>query len=88
MKRVHEQDIEMDNRWVVLYNPWLTRKYVTHINVEVRASVGALKYVHKYIYKGADRTTLKLADDRDDIAHYLNGCYKSMPGCLEPFRIP
>ena len=43
--------------------------------MEVCASVGAIKYVHKYIYKGVDRTTLKLADEYDEIARYLNGRY-------------
>jgi hypothetical protein len=77
IKKVHGQDVVLDSRWVVPYNPWLTRKYSTHINMEVCASVGAIKYVHKYIYKGADRTTLKLADEHDEIARYLNGRYIS-----------
>jgi len=41
-----------DNRSVVPHNPYLFAKYNCHINVEVCASVKAIKYIHKYIYKG------------------------------------
>jgi hypothetical protein len=40
------------NAWVVPYNPWLLRKYKAHINVEVCASVEAVKYLLSYVYKG------------------------------------
>ena len=43
-----------DNCWVVPYNPYLTRHYETHVNVEVCATVKAVKYIHKYIYKSSD----------------------------------
>lgn len=67
-KRVAGRDILMDNSWIVPYNPYLTRKYNAHINVEVCASLMAVKYIHKYIYKGDDRTTLQLQNDPDEIA--------------------
>ncbi|KAI9829392.1 MAG: hypothetical protein M1826_005712 [Phylliscum demangeonii] len=37
---------------------WTTigRRYQAHINVEICASVQAIKYIHKYIYKEFDRT--------------------------------
>ena len=54
------RDFTFDNRWVVPYNPYLTRRYEAHINVEVCATVKAVKYIHKYIYKGADRTTVQI----------------------------
>jgi hypothetical protein len=44
-----------DNRWVVLYNPYLTMRYKCHINVEVCSSITAVKYLYKYVYKGHDR---------------------------------
>ncbi|KNZ73372.1 hypothetical protein J132_07670 [Termitomyces sp. J132] len=65
-----------DNRDVVPYNPYLSAKYKCHINLEVCASVEAIKYIHKYIYKGHDRTTLEIGgeqmDQRDEIKEHLD----------------
>ncbi|KAK9839693.1 hypothetical protein WJX81_006615 [Elliptochloris bilobata] len=46
--------VVLDNRWVVPYNKWLATKYNCHFNVEVVASVKAIKYIHKYTFKGHD----------------------------------
>ena len=74
-------DYHMTNNWVVPYNPYLSKKYNAHINVEVCASVQAIKYINKYIYKGSDQTTLKTTrqgqNENDEIAKYLNGRYIS-----------
>jgi len=66
-----------DNRWVVPYNPYLTWRYQAHINVEVCASVQAIKYIHKYIYKGSDRTTIHLqeSENADEVQYHLQGRY-------------
>ena len=37
----------IDNRWVVPYNPYLLLKYKCHINMEIVASVGGIKYMFK-----------------------------------------
>ena len=37
----------LDNRWVVPHNPWLCQTYNAHLNVEVVASVKAVKYLYK-----------------------------------------
>ncbi|GBN67556.1 hypothetical protein AVEN_267496-1 [Araneus ventricosus] len=42
----------IDNRWIVPYNPWRSKKYNAHINVEVCASVKSVKYLYKYVCKG------------------------------------
>jgi len=47
---IGKNGFEYDNRWVVPYNPYLRRCYQPNINVEVCASVQAIKYIHKYIY--------------------------------------
>ena len=72
-KRVKGQEVELDCRWIVPYNPYLTKRYKAHINVEVTGSVKAIKYIHKYIYKGADRATLRVEDRMDEITMTLNG---------------
>ena len=47
--------LDLDNRCVVPYNPYLTVKYNAHINVEIFTTVMAVKYLYKYVYKGPDR---------------------------------
>ena len=67
-----------DNRDVVPYNPYLSAKYNCHINVEICTSVQAIKYIHKYIYKGHDRTTLEVYDqNRNEVKEYLDSRYIS-----------
>ncbi|POS82786.1 hypothetical protein EPUL_003994 [Erysiphe pulchra] len=68
---------QFDNRWVVPYNAYLTKKYVAHINVEVARGVQAIKYIEKYIYKGSDRALLTVDGQYDEIAMTLQGRYIS-----------
>src|SRR6266849_140798 len=42
------QQVVRDNRWVVPYSPYLLQKFRSHINVEICASVRAVKYINKY----------------------------------------
>ena len=42
---------------------------------EVCASVRAVKYIHKYIYKGNDRTTVHIDGEDNEISQYLQGRY-------------
>jgi len=50
--------VNLDNRYIVLYNPYLSAKYHAYINVKVYTFVKAIKYINKYIYKGDDYTTV------------------------------
>ena len=51
-------------------------RYNCHINVEICSSIEAVKYIHKYIYKGHDRTTLEIMDqNRDEVKEYLDARY-------------
>jgi len=43
---------ELDNRWVVPYNPHLLRAFDCHINVEACSIIKSVKYLFKYVYKG------------------------------------
>ena len=49
---------EVDNGWVVPYNPYLLRTYGAHINVEVCTSLKAIKYLNKYVFKGSDKAQI------------------------------
>jgi len=55
------KDVELDNRYVVPYNPYLCKKFNAHINVEVCSHMTAIKYLFKYVYKGPDQATVEIA---------------------------
>jgi hypothetical protein len=56
--KVLVKGVELDNRWVVPYNPYLCKKFNVHINIEASISIYGVKYMFKYIYKGHDRATV------------------------------
>lgn len=58
---------ELDNRWVVLYNPVLLCTFNAHINVEYCNSVKSIKYVCKYINKGNDQACFTIEKENDEI---------------------
>jgi len=58
----------------VPYNPYLIRRYKAYINVEIYITVQAIKYIHKYVYKGRDRAILKIADT-NEIRRYVTYRY-------------
>ena len=64
-----KQTITLDNRWVVPYNPWLLLKYQAHINTEIVASVGGVKYLYKYINKGSDRVMVEVPGQQGQLAN-------------------
>lgn len=65
---------EIDNRWIVPYNPILLRVFDAHINVELCSSVKSIKYVCKYINKGTDMATFSL-NSTNEIQQYVSGRY-------------
>ena len=87
-RKVQVKGVWLDNRWVVPYNPYLSKRYKAHINVELCSSIGAFKYLFKYVFKGGDRTTAVLQTDVNgneiprevnEIADYLDARYVSAP---------
>ncbi len=58
--------IELDNRWVVWHNVYLSTKYNAHINIEVCNNIRAVKYLFKYVYKGHDRATIEISCQSDN----------------------
>ncbi|KIJ43427.1 hypothetical protein M422DRAFT_253306 [Sphaerobolus stellatus SS14] len=71
---VERNGFKLDNRWVVPYCPEFLLELQCHINTECCISVGSVKYIHKYIYKGPDRATLKITDKEnvDEIKQFLD----------------
>jgi hypothetical protein len=58
--------IELDNRWVVPHNVYLSTKYDAHINVEVCNNIRVVKYLFKYVYKGHDRATIEISHQNNN----------------------
>jgi hypothetical protein len=78
--------VELDNRWVVSHNVYLSTKYDAHINVEVCNNIRVVKYLFKYVYKGHDHATVEISRqsnnategnvaEADEIKKYLDCCY-------------
>ncbi len=43
--------------------------------MEVCSSIKAIKYIHKYTFKGNDRMTIQLQNENDEVACHLSGRY-------------
>jgi hypothetical protein len=67
-----------DNRWVVPHNPYLTKMFNAHINVEVSASIRNVKYLFKYVYKGHDCVATMIAGPTNEIQQYIDARYLSI----------
>ncbi|GFX95421.1 ATP-dependent DNA helicase [Trichonephila clavipes] len=66
----------VDNRWVVPYNPVLSRTFNAHINVEFYNSVKSIKYICKYVNKRTDQATFSV-EYQDEVTRYESGRYIS-----------
>jgi hypothetical protein len=76
---------QVNNLWVVAHCRYLIWKYRCHINVESIASIKAIKYIYKYVYKGHDRTTMEFGRCQDEVKLYLDARYVS--ACKGIWRI-
>jgi hypothetical protein len=78
---VTKNDVQLDNRSVVPYNPTVIMKYQAHINIEYCNRSNCIKYLLKYITKGVDRATasLHVGDEEcvDEIHQYYDCRYLS-----------
>ncbi|XP_034839966.2 uncharacterized protein [Maniola hyperantus] len=80
--------IKINDRWVVPYNAALLLKYDCHLNVEVSTATAVVKYLFKYITKGADhsRVAVVLDENRnDEIENYVTKRY--LGSCEATWRI-
>ncbi|XP_073291052.1 uncharacterized protein [Primulina huaijiensis] len=80
----NNDDVFIDNGWVVPYNPWFLLKYDCHINVEVCGEIKCVKYIYKYIHKGPDGVALELRNGQncDEIQQYVDGRWICAPEAL------
>ncbi|XP_021721927.1 uncharacterized protein LOC110689445 [Chenopodium quinoa] len=80
-EKVKVINAQLDNRWVVPYNPYLTALFDCHLNVEVCSTIKAVKYLYKYVYKGHDRVAFNVsAEDAncgDEISQFQSGRWVS-----------
>ena len=62
------------NQYVVPYYPQLLLLFDCHLNVEISAGLGTVKYLSKYIYKSPDRTTMEISGGmQNEIKAHLDG---------------
>ncbi|XP_057292987.1 uncharacterized protein LOC130621642 [Hydractinia symbiolongicarpus] len=71
---INVNNVDVDNRWIVPYNPWLSKKYNAHINLKPCMSVKCVKYLYKYIYKGHDCANIDINEriDHDEVQTFLD----------------
>ncbi|EFE43857.1 hypothetical protein TRV_01369, partial [Trichophyton verrucosum HKI 0517] len=68
--------VQIHDSWVAPYSPYLCSIFNAHINVESCASLGSVRYIHKYIHKGSDRATVEFdSGGTDEIKQYVSGRY-------------
>lgn len=72
-------EVTVDNRWVVPYNPMLCKIFKSHINVECCNSIKSIKYVTKYVMKGSDMAVFNVErqEQTDEVSLYQSGRYIS-----------
>lgn len=81
-KRVKGRLFQLDNRWIVPYNWYLSVRYQCHINVEQCSSVQSVRYIHKYVCKGTDRASVRVSPINgehfiDEVSDYVDARYIS-----------
>lgn len=68
---------EIDNRYIVPYNPYLLMKYDCHICCDLVTAMAVVAYIYKYCYKGPDMAKARVLYDGDEIEAYKSIRYIS-----------
>ncbi|XP_021744716.1 uncharacterized protein LOC110710693 [Chenopodium quinoa] len=88
-EQVTIRNAQLDNQWVIPYNPYLSMLFDCHLNVEVCSTIKAVKYLYKYVYKGHDRISYNVVGSNsepvDEIHQYQSGRW--VPPCEAAWRI-
>jgi len=85
-----QNNLVVDNSWVVPYNPYLSAKYQCHINVEICAEISAVKYLYKYVYKGHDKIVLDVGESFDEVNRFRDSHWVATPEvcwCIFSFKL-
>nr|KAJ0205166.1 hypothetical protein LSAT_V11C500246540 [Lactuca sativa] len=61
--KVMVRGAELDNKWVVPYNPYLLCKFDCYVNFEICSTIKAVKYIYKYICKGCDKISFAVSSN-------------------------
>ena len=76
-----EEQSRLDHsKWIVPYNPYLTKKFEPHISVEACTTIKSVKYLFKYVYKGHDCASIEVSSNvmnHDEINTFLDALYIS-----------
>ena len=82
-RSVKVMNVDVDNRWVFPYNPWLLLKYGAHINLEACMPIKSVKNIctSTYVYKGYDCIQLEFSEklNHDEIWTFVDARYVSVP---------
>ncbi len=82
-RRIQVGNFDVDNRWIVPHNPYLSKKYAAHINIEACTSIKSIKYLFKYCYKGHDCANIKVTETNqithEEVESFLDTRYLSAP---------
>ncbi len=85
-RTVTKKGVDLDNRYVVPFNRYLSKKYRAHINVEACTSIKSVKYLFKYIYKGHDCASIEVTEtgvlNHDEITTHVDTRYVSPPEAM------
>lgn len=74
---VNIKGVDVDNRWVVPYNPVRLRTCNAHMNVEYCHSVKSIKYECKYVNRGSNQASFALENEKNEGKIYESGRYIS-----------
>ena len=60
-----------------------------YINIKICTSIKSIKYIYKYIYKGSDCITLRIAQDSNKVNQYLQSHYIGLSEAIwQLFKFP